>query len=262
MKANYHTHTKRCRHAGGTEEDYVRSALDAGLSVLGFSDHAPFPDHDYGYRMLYSELGDYFSAVGELAEANASQIRILKSLEIEYLPRYRDYYEMLLSQYQPDYLLLGEHFFTDAAGQMHNITTQADSTELYLSYAKAIAEALKTGYFQMVAHPDIFAMNRHAWDRNCDAATDIILEAAAANGTILEFNANGFRRGQHDYPDGRRYMYPHINFWKRAAGSGIPVIVGSDCHDPAQIWDDSMTKAFDTLRELGITPIMTMEESQ
>ena len=33
MKTNYHTHSQRCRHAQGTEEDYVRCALDAGVSI-------------------------------------------------------------------------------------------------------------------------------------------------------------------------------------------------------------------------------------
>ena len=30
MIANYHTHTPRCRHAEGTEAEYVQAALDAG----------------------------------------------------------------------------------------------------------------------------------------------------------------------------------------------------------------------------------------
>ncbi len=44
-KTNYHTHTKRCMHAEGTEADYVKAALNACLDVLGFSDHGPFPDN-------------------------------------------------------------------------------------------------------------------------------------------------------------------------------------------------------------------------
>ena len=87
MRTNYHTHTKRCLHAFGTEEDYISAALNAGVSVLGFSDHAPFPDVDYGYRMPYSELGEYFAAVDRLREERADDIIIKKSLEIEYLNR-------------------------------------------------------------------------------------------------------------------------------------------------------------------------------
>ena len=34
MIANYHTHTWRCRHADGTEREYVEKAINAGLKIL------------------------------------------------------------------------------------------------------------------------------------------------------------------------------------------------------------------------------------
>lgn len=42
MIANYHTHTPRCNHAVGSEEEYVQQALKAGIKILGFSDHTPY----------------------------------------------------------------------------------------------------------------------------------------------------------------------------------------------------------------------------
>lgn len=258
MRTNYHTHTQRCRHAQGSEEDYIRQALDANVSVLGFADHAPFPDKDYGYRMPYEELEEYFFTVDRMAEEYACDIIIKKGLEIEYMPQYQAFYERLYEKYSVDYLLLGEHFFFDEHGNFVNIAL-SESTENYVSYAKAVRDAMRTGYFQMVAHPDIFAMNRFAWDRNCDLATDLILDAAAETGTILEYNANGFRRGIQDYPDGRRYMYPHKLFWRRAAAAGLRVIVGSDCHEPKQVWDACMLRSLSDLAELGITPLETLD---
>ena len=258
MKANYQTHTERCRHAQGTEEDYIREALKAGVSILGFSDHAPFPDHDFGFRMPYDELETHLSALDRLAKLHASDIVIRKGLEIEYLPRYRDYYERLLTRDGLDYLLLGEHFYPDH-GEAPFITS-AQSTLDNIRYAEGIAAALKTGYFFAVAHPDLFTMNHFAWDRNCDAAVDIILNAAVSAGAILELNANGFRRGVHSYPDGDRYMYPHIKFWEAAAQTGLPVIIGSDCHEPCQVWDEQMDKAKAMLRALGIVPLEQMED--
>lgn len=50
MIANYHTHTPRCNHAQGSEQEYVDAALSAGLKILGFSDHTP-----------YFFPGDYYS---------------------------------------------------------------------------------------------------------------------------------------------------------------------------------------------------------
>ena len=43
MLANYHTHTTRCRHAVGADREYVKAAIESGVKILGFSDHAPFP---------------------------------------------------------------------------------------------------------------------------------------------------------------------------------------------------------------------------
>ena len=37
MIANYHTHTHRCNHAIGREEDYVKEALKVGLKILGWA---------------------------------------------------------------------------------------------------------------------------------------------------------------------------------------------------------------------------------
>ena len=225
MKTNYHTHSQRCRHAQGTEEDYVRCALDAGVSILGFSEHAPFPDHDYGYRMPYEELSDHFSEVDRLAEKYASQMTILKGLEIEYLPKYIPYYERLLNEDHLDYLLLGEHFFP-MPDREYLFVADAPDTEMYLWYARAIDEALKTGLFRMLAHPDLFAMNKLPWDKNCDATP--------------------------------RLMYPHIKFWEKVVGSGARVIIGSDAHEPCQVWDACMPKAYDMLKGLGIEPILTI----
>ena len=258
MKTNYHTHTKRCLHAGGTEEEYVQAALAAGLSVLGFTDHAPFPDHDFGMRMPYSQLNPYFSAVDHLATKYSSDILILKSLEIEYLPQYEAHYQFLLDAYKPDYLLLGEHFYFNDKGEIFNIYNAADTSD-YIHYAKSIAAALKTGLFQMLAHPDLFTVNHFAWDENCDTASEIILQAALDSGTVLEFNANGYRRGLHDYPDGRRLMYPHMNFWQKAIGSGVQVIIGADAHEPSQVWDACMEKSIWVLRDMGIEPMECFE---
>jgi len=62
MIANFHTHTWRCNHAGGTERQYVEKALEAGLWILGFSDHAPyvFPrGYHSNFRMTLEQLPGY-----------------------------------------------------------------------------------------------------------------------------------------------------------------------------------------------------------
>lgn len=254
MKTNYHTHTNRCRHAQGTEADYVTSALQSHIDILGFSDHAPFPDYDFGLRMPYEELDPYLQSIDSLTKKYSTDIILLKSLEIEYLPEYHSYYEFLLSEKKMDYLLLGEHFYKTDSGILKNIT-MATGTDWYPEYASAISKALRTGYFKILAHPDLCLMNPFAWDKNCDIAFDIILDALSASGATVEYNANGLRRGIHKYPDGERLMYPDHRFWRQVAKTDIPVIVGSDCHNPTQVWDHALDLAYQNLQELGITPV-------
>ena len=42
MRTNYHTHNDLCDGKGRIEE-YIESAVEKGLTALGFSSHAPLP---------------------------------------------------------------------------------------------------------------------------------------------------------------------------------------------------------------------------
>ena len=114
LKANYHTHTTRCHHADGLEQEYVEAALCEGYQVLGFSDHSPWP-FSSGFvsrmRMLPEELDGYCGTVRRLREEYSGRIRLHLGLEAEYFPRYTDYLHFLREE-KLDYLILGQHFLT------------------------------------------------------------------------------------------------------------------------------------------------------
>lgn len=257
MITNFHTHTYRCKHAYGTEEDYVKAAINQGVEVLGFSDHAPFPDYDFGLRMQYSELDEYLNEIERLKGIYGDRIKLLKGLEIEYHPKYLSYYKELLEKRGLDYLALGEHTYINPQGDMKNIFF-ADSTKDYVDYASAVCEAVKTGLFAFVAHPDIMFINELQWDKNCEKACDMIIDCAEENNIILEFNANGLRREKRDYPDGNRYPYPHKAFWEKVSGRNIRVIIGSDCHIAEQINDNYVQLAKEMTKELNLNVIDTI----
>ena len=91
MKANYHTHTPRCKHATGTDELYVQAAIRAGFDTLGFSDHTPWPYHSNyvsGIRMELDQFSEYVTSLRNLKEKYRDQLNILIGLECEYFPRY------------------------------------------------------------------------------------------------------------------------------------------------------------------------------
>ena len=77
--ANFHTHTTRCGHAVGEDEEYVKQAIAAGIKTLGFSDHAPY-DYGNGWydgdRMSLKVAKDYALSVRKLKEKYADKIDI------------------------------------------------------------------------------------------------------------------------------------------------------------------------------------------
>jgi histidinol-phosphatase (PHP family) len=108
MDANYHTHTFRCGHARGSDEQYVKAAIDAGFKILGFSDHAPYPGiHIPSDRMDMDQLDDYYNSLMMLRDRYKDHIDIKIGFEIEYFPFLEDHYRFLLER--ADYLIVGQH---------------------------------------------------------------------------------------------------------------------------------------------------------
>ena len=114
MKNNYHTHTARCMHATGTDEEYVQSALKGGYDVLGFSEHTPWKYHtDYvaDMRMLPDELPGYVESLRALRDKYRDRIQIKIGLECEYFPEYMHWLKEQIKEYGLDYIIFGNHFY-------------------------------------------------------------------------------------------------------------------------------------------------------
>ena len=71
MKENYHTHTPRCKHARGNEEQYILEAINQGHRVIGFADHTPWhyqTNYHPTMRMEEKELANYVETLRLLKE--------------------------------------------------------------------------------------------------------------------------------------------------------------------------------------------------
>ncbi len=251
MIANYHTHTFRCNHASGTEEEYVRNAIDRGIKVLGFSDHSPYifeGDHYSYFRMRPELLEDYVSSVLALREKYKYEIEIHLGVEIEYYPKYLPETLKMLREYPIEYLILGQHFVGNEIGEPY-CGRASDSEELLERYVDQCIEALRTGMFTYLAHPDLLFfvgdddIYRKHMQRLCAAAKELDIP--------LELNLLGLK-------DGRNY--PNELFWKIAAAEGCKAILGCDAHSPEALSDIIVEKQARALAEkVGIEIIDTVE---
>ena len=107
-KTNYHMHTKRCMHASGSDEEYVKSAIKNGYEEIGFSDHSPWKyDSDFvaHMRMPLSQFDDYYASIAGLREKYKDQISIKIGLECEYFPKYMDWLKQFVVEKKLDYII-------------------------------------------------------------------------------------------------------------------------------------------------------------
>ena len=250
MIANYHTHTWRCAHATGVEEDYVKAALEAGLEILGFADHSPYefpPHHKSSFRMATSQLRDYCDVVLELRQRYQGQIQIPLGLEMEYYPQLFENMMEIFRDYPLDYLILGQHFVGNEYDAPYNGVASRDEA-LLQQYVRQSCDAINTGKFTYFAHPDLihFLGSETAYRHHM---RDICREAKSC-GLPLEFNLLGLKNGRN---------YPTPRFWELVAEEGCTVILGVDAHQPEALLDkNNEERARQFLQSLGITPVDTV----
>lgn len=233
MKTNYHTHTPRCRHAVGSEEEYAAAAIRAGMTQLGFSDHTPWA-YDSGYisdiRMTPRQLGDYVDTVRALQVKYRDQIQIHLGLECEYFPKYMGWLRRTVQEYGIDYLLLGAHFCVsdEIGGYVGNGCLDDRSVQEYVDNCTA---AMESGLFLYFAHPDLFLRAYRKWDSVSEQASAVLCETAKKCGMPLEYNVNAdvYQRTRN------RNDFPHPEFWRLAAKLHCDVVVGYDAHEPSML---------------------------
>jgi len=245
MIANYHTHTYRCNHARGEEEEYVLCAIERGLDILGFSDHTPyiFPDNYYSrIRMRPEELEDYCDTVLQLRKKYADRIQIPLGLEAEYYPAFFPRLLEFLRDSPVEYLLLGQHYSGNGIGEHYNGAPFTDESILK-TYCHQTAEAMSTGVFTYFAHPDLI---HYRGDPGTYAHhMRLICREAKSCGIPLEINLLGILEKRH---------YPVRLFWELAAEEGCPVVLGVDAHDSRQLLAASAEEeALEMIRQMGLT---------
>lgn len=254
-KTNFHTHNFRCGHAIGNVEDYVKEAIKHGYTELGISDHAPVPDY-YSDRMKFEELNDYLNEIEEAKKKYEGQIKIYKSLEIEYFPEFQNYYDEIKNKL--DYLVLGLHAFRIEGEEKRYNAWKINCKELVLAYGKYMVKAIKSGNFDYIAHPDLYMIAYRKWNEHTEKVAHNICKAAEETQLPLEVNANGIRKTLTRHPDWTRYMYPYREFWEVASKYDVKVIIGSDSHDYRIMEDEAMELARKFAKEIGINVIETI----
>lgn len=236
MNFNFHTHTCRCHHAKGKDEEYVKMAIERGIKILGFSDHAPMHfggGYSSYFKMEPSEAEEYMASLTALKEKYKDDIEIHVGFETEYYPSIFEENLKLWRSLGAEYIILGAHFTLGAEWEDGRKASKSPSgDEQLLYYTDNVCEAMETGKFTYIAHPDIlnYVGDNAELYREC---VERLVKCSVECDLPLEINLLGMRN---------KINYPSDRFWEIASPLKPKVIIGADAHRPKDLFDPDNLK--------------------
>ncbi|NLG35192.1 MAG: histidinol-phosphatase HisJ family protein [Lentisphaerae bacterium] len=228
--ADYHTHTRLCRHAGGDPLDYARSAAARGIPEIACTDHIPFPnDPNPAIRMPREDFDLYLDLVRQARRE--APCTVLLGLEADYQRDLVDgHVQAVLDSAEFDLVLGSLHTgpFWDLAPGCPAATPEFIE-QMNRTYYARMTELARIGLYDICAHFDIVKRTGiHAPESLLREIVPPALDAVAAAGMAIEINTSGF-----DHGAGEAYPSPMILSMMHERG--IPIVFGSDAHNPDQV---------------------------
>lgn len=211
----------RCGHAStDPAETYVQGGMPIRFEKDNFHRSWAISGKSIQRRMRIEELDDYEKELKALRKQYDRRIDICIGLEIEYLPEYRSYYEMLHERF--DLLLLGQHHTSMPDGR-YTFDIDVPKALAYHQLIESIPEAIETGLFSAVAHPERDFHEDDRWTEKDTEIKNAIFAAALQHHVKMEKNAALLESGG-----------KHQQFWQDIPEQ-IMMVYGVDAHCPEDI---------------------------
>ena len=244
--ADLHTHTRLCRHASGTPEEYLESAIRKGLTCYGISDHIPCPaGYDADYRMKPEEYDRYREEVLRMKkQAEGTGVEVLYGIEFDFVPGRMEEVRAFLEKEKFDYTIGSIHYIGDLPFDDPDFKEEVKSfgtDRLWEEYTDLLCRFAEEGTFNILAHadlPKVFGFRYSSPDRLCTAMRPAF-EICAKRGKMIELNTGGLRKPVKE-------IYPSKQLLLAAKEAGMRITFGSDAHKPCDIAAD-----FDAALELA-----------
>ena len=250
IEYNLHTHNYLCGHASGEVVDYVSEAVKNNLKLIGISDHIRQPHVETSYVYIDDLDEKYLRQFIPAKELYGDRTEILAGGEIEYLSENNNYYKKLLKKL--NYLILGQHFFK-YNGEIVSVFTPGKTENMVLSYFAQLKAGVKTGYFSVLAHPDMILLSGIIVTPKLECALKDLIATAKNAGVFTELNANGIR--------GNGFFYPSDLLVNICLELNAPVVVSSDAHSPSALCDEHFKKLCFYAKNKGLR-IASLKEIQ
>ena len=251
LPMDYHSHHRRCGHAVGELDDYLRAAVERGLTHFGLSDHGPAwwleGDHPLpGTQMALSEFPGYVREAHEMKARFANRIQVSVGVEADWIDGREGELKILLDAYPLDYALGSVHYSRGVNIFQRSRWETEKPEDVYADYYRQVADAARSGLFDILSH--LTAVEAYAPER--ESARQFYLavaDAVAEGGCLVEINTSGYRKMGGDDP------FPNRAMLKLLIERGVGLTFGSDCHKPEEV-GFGFERVEALLGELGVKP--------
>jgi histidinol-phosphatase (PHP family) len=235
---DYHVHESHSGDAKNTRvRDIVKAAKARNINEIAFTTHLVTAGPAEGFGIKENEIEGYFDEIYAAQEETDAILRV--GLEVDYFPSEERRLESLLSEYPFDFVLGSVHVVNG-----REIASGRDSaaffegrplTEAISEYFEVWKKAIKSGLFDVMAHPDYFKKHLSlfrtqplTWRELKPHAIDAI-QSLADYSVGFEVNTSCMRHGAGEF-------FPVKEFVEAAHEIGVKrVTVGSDTHIPETI---------------------------
>ncbi len=251
IRIDIHNHTTRCNHAEGTVDEYIQKAIELGIDIYGFSEHAPM-DFDEKYRLAFSEMQAYRDDVLTAKERYKKDIKILLGYEVDYLPGHMD--DRVLKA-KVDYLIGSVHFIDKWSFDNPEFIAgykDRDIDEIWQAYFEATEAMAKSGKFDIVGHLDLIKVFKFMPKQDTRLLAENALREIKKSNMVLELNAAGLRKPVAE-------VYPSRSLLEVAYDLDIPITFASDAHSVDQV-GFGYDKVINLAKEVGYTKAVTFEQ--
>lgn len=212
---------------------YLEAAREKGIGELGISEHVyrftqslEVWDHPFWREWALDDLDAYC----EFLESSPARCGI----EADYVPGREDALSELLDGRRFDYVIGSVHFLGDRSLDTEEFTIwdgRGDPDEVWARYFETIAEAARSGLFDVIAHPDLVKV----WGRaervpegDLTGFYEPAVEAIAETGVAVEVSTAGLRKAVGE-------IYPSDRFMELCVEAGACFSLSSDAHEPDQV---------------------------
>lgn len=227
MRVDLHNHTTRCNHATGTVDEFVQRAIELGIEVYGFSEHAPL-NFDQHYRLKFEELDDYKRDILRAKERYKDEIEIVFGLEVDYLPKYED---ERVFDFKVDYRIGSVHYLDNWGFDNPEFIKEYEHRDIdviWEEYFGAIESMAKSGKFDVVGHFDLIKVFKFMPKKEISLLASQALKVIKKSNMVLEINSAGLRKPITE-------QYPSLSLLQQAYELDIAITFGSDAHSVEQV---------------------------